>query len=483
MAVTYFERPRFSRLIRRTAWILCLPACALHAQGTPTPPSACPAQPVYPLPTEPAKLQDLSDRLQELSIQKECLVDASFHAWRGAVFMALGRSLEAVEPLERALMANPDLPGAQLDLAQALALQGDKASAAAMLEGLRGRADVPLPLRTAINTQLAALAMPPEKIDATAQRWYTRVRLSSMLGADSNLNNAPSNSEITLTQPTGDVTLPLDPSSLARSGAAVLTSLQWQGLKPRGDSLWVVQAEVRARRTAERVTGYEQADVSAAWLQAPAAPAQWVARVSTSHLRFGGTPLLHALRASLQRQFSPFGGPLEPQEKGEAPRANCKPTLGFESEHRRYPSSESLTGLYTGVVAGALCTKVASGAASFVNMEARWGEDRPTDPTRAGGVYRRSEIRAQAERPVFANGQASLQWSTMRQVDSEPYNALLGNVPRTTLRHALQAEGAWPLSGALSLVSTAEAAWQRSNITAFISRQRSFYLGLRWELM
>jgi hypothetical protein len=262
----------------------------------------------------------------------------------------------------------------------------------------------------------------------------------------------------------------------------LLASAQWQGLKPQGDALWVVQAEVRARRAAERATGYEQADVSAAWLQAPAAPSQWVARLSTSHLRFGGTPLLRAYRASLQRQFSPLRAGEAP-DQGAAPRANCKPTFGVETEHRRYPSSETLTGLYTGVVAGALCTNLPNVGASFFNLEARWGEDRPKDPTRAGGVYRRSEIRAQAERPVFAGGQASLQWSTTRQVDSEPYAALLGNVPRTTLRHALQAEGAWPLSGNLSLVSTAEAAWQRSNITAFISRQRSFYLGLRWELM
>jgi hypothetical protein len=469
-------------LIRRAAWVLCLPACALHAQQ-----SECPAQPVYPLPTEAAKLQELSDRLLALSTEKSCLTDAAFHAWRGAVLMALGRTIEAVEPLERALMADPDLPGAQLDLAQALALQGDKASAASLLEGLRERVDVPGPLRAAIETQLAALQTPPGKDDTANKSWYTRLRLTTLLGADSNLNNAPAGSEITLTLPQGDQTFQLDPSSLARSGGALSAALQWQGLRPRGEQLWVAQAELRARKTAERVTSYEQADLSLSWLQAPAAPRQWVARLSTSHLRFGGVPLLQAYRAGIQRQFSPFAS-AEGGARDDALLARCKPTAGLEAEHRRYPSSQTLSGLYGGAVIGLTC-RPANGAApindgtSFVNVEVRLGEDRPQDPARAGGVYRRGELRAQMERPVFSGGQASVQWSTTRQVDTEPYSSLLGNVARTTLRHALQGEASWPLTGTLFLVSTAEAAWQQSNITAFVSRQRSFYLGLRWQLM
>ncbi len=488
MAVHYLQSPAVAKLIRRALWAACLASPAAWAQDPPAQPpaAACAAQPSYPLPKDGAQLQALADRLEGLSTQKACLADARFHAWRGAVLMALGRPVEAVEPLERALMTEPDLPGAQLDLAQALAFQGDAASAIVMLEALRDRPDLPGHLRGAIDSQLASLAVPAA---GDPRRWHSRWRLASMAGADSNLNNAPANSEITLTIPgQPDVTLPLDASSRPRRGGALMTSVQWQGLKPDGPSLWVVQGELRARHTADGATGYQQADLAAAWLQAPAAPRQWVARVAGSYLRFGGHSLLEAYRASLQRQFSPLaaGEPV----KGFDAAAGCRPTLAGELEHRRYPSSTSLNGLYSGASLGLLCrpangngNAVNGGQSSFFSMEARLGEDRPYDAARAGGAYRRTEARIQWERPVFAQGQMGLQWTSTRQTDSEPYSVLLGNVPRRTLRHALQLDGSWPLGAGLSLVTTAEAAWQRSNIAAFVSRQRSIYMGLRWELM
>ncbi|MDB5872310.1 MAG: tetratricopeptide repeat protein [Ramlibacter sp.] len=451
----------------------------------------CAAQPSYPLPKDEGELQGLSDRLQALSTEKACLADARFHAWRGAVLMALGRPVEAVEPLERALMTDPDLPGAQLDLAQALAFQGDPDSAVALLKAVQARPDLDESLRVAINTQLAALTAPVA--GAANGGWHSRWRVAAFAGADSNLNNGPANSEITLTIPGGDLTLSLDPSSRPKRGGALLASAQWQGLKSNGESLWVVQSELRARQTAESATSYQQGDLAAAWLQAPAAPRQWVVRFAGNVLRFGGVNLLQAHRASLQRQFAPIEGSGAPALLDAA--AGCRPTLAGEFEHRRYPSSLTLNGLYSGVSLGLLCRPANGGSqanggaprASFFNIEARLGEDRPADSTRAGGIYRRSELRVQSERPAFAGGQVGMQWTSTLQTDSAPYSELLGNIPRRTLRHALQLDGSWPLRGSLSLgtdlslVATAEAAWQQSNIAAFVSRQRSLYLGLRWE--
>lgn len=74
-------------------------------------------------------MQKLAETQHAAAAEKGCLEDAAFHAWRGATLLALGRSAEAIEPLERALLHDPDLPGAQLDLAQALAAEGDAASA------------------------------------------------------------------------------------------------------------------------------------------------------------------------------------------------------------------------------------------------------------------------------------------------------------------------------------------------------------------
>ncbi|HSI55834.1 MAG: tetratricopeptide repeat protein [Ramlibacter sp.] len=488
LAPTYFQRPAVAKLICRVLGAACVAVPAAWAQ--PAAPaqraaSTCTAQPSYPLPTEPARLQALADRLESLATDPACLRDAQFHAWRGAVLLALGRPVEAVEPLERALMADPDLPGAQLDLAQALAIQGDTQSAVMLLEAVRARPDIDGPLRVAIDAQVAALTGPPLPAAAEGDRWYSRWRVTTYAGADSNLNNAPSDSTITLTFSKGDptlsdLTLPLDPSSQPRSGGAMLAFVQWQGVRPVGESLWVVQAEVRGRHTAEPATRYQQLDLATAWLQAPSAQSQWVARTSLSSLRFANVTISHALRASLQREFPSLPG------TGWSlldATAGCKPTLAGELEQRRYPSQVSLNGLYAGAAAGLLC-RPGNGAASgtsFFNVEARLGQERPSDEARAGGTYRRGELRAQWERRAFANGLMGVQWISTFQSDTEPYSILLGNIPRHVARHSLQLDASWPLGGNLSLVANAEAASQQSNISAFDSRQRSVYLGLRWE--
>jgi hypothetical protein len=72
----------------------------------------------------------------------------------------------------------------------------------------------------------------------------------------------------------------------------------------------------------------------------------------------------------------------------------------------------------------------------------------------------------------------------VRQVDSSGYSPLLeDNAIRETRRAALQVEASFALGGGLFAVGTAEAAAQRSNLPAFSGRQRSLYLGLRWETM
>ena len=57
--------------------------------------------------------------------------------------------------------------------------------------------------------------------------WQSSWQVSVLGGADTNLNNAPSATELTLTLPQGDVTLPLDPASRPRSarpGCTPITS-------------------------------------------------------------------------------------------------------------------------------------------------------------------------------------------------------------------------------------------------------------------
>jgi hypothetical protein len=498
VAVFFQSRPALPHFLARTLWVAALfvpVAWAQEAANQPAQaPASCPLTVEYPLPSDLAGLRALAERQQAVSGEPGCLKSATFHAWRGATLLALGKPDEAVEPLERALLQDPDLPGAQLDLAQAFAAQGDTASAVAFLRSLRQRADLPVAIGTAIDRQLGGLLAPDllQRGIALTTDWQSRWQFSTLAGGDSNLNNAPSASEITLTAgPLGNITLPLDPSSQPRRGGAVLGVAQWQGLRPHGESLWVLQAELRARQTSHSDTSYQQGDVAASWLQGPAAPTQWVGRLATGYLRYAGAGLLQATRTSIQYQWDNLG--VTAAEWWPDTFAGCRPAASLELEHRRYPSSRGLDGVYEGGALGLLCRgngqqqasqrSGASSSQSFYSIQARVGDDRPIHEDRPGGTYRRAELKAQWEGPLMAIGRLGVQWTTTRQIDRQPFSILLGNLPRHTSRHLLQLEASWPISDGVSLVGSAEAALQRSNLAAFESRQRSVYLGLRWELM
>lgn len=398
--------------------------------------------------------------------------------------MALGDSAAAIEPLERALLERPDLPSAQLDLALALAATGDVAAAAALLDQLRGRTDLPPAVRAGLERQAELMARA-----APSASWRHRWQLSSLLGVDSNLNNAPSVAELTLTLPQGNVTLPLASTSLPKQGAAMLDSVQWQGLRTSGPSLWLLQGELRARLTGDSATGYQQGDLAATWLQAPEAARQWVGRLSFTHLRFGGRALVQSGKGSLQYQWPRLGTAVPGLRFARL--ANCRPAAGLELEGRRYPSSRELDGSYAGAAAALLCASGVGPAAAFFNLQLRTGYDRPRDDTRPGGSEVRSEFRAQWDTPVpspwpgvLGPGRLGLQWSTTYQADAGGYSVLLeNNAARRITRNALQTEASFALGGGLSAVANVEISNQRSNLAAFGARQRSLYLGLRWELM
>jgi predicted Zn-dependent protease len=71
-----------------------------------------------------------------------CDEKATCQAQKGAQLLAQGRVEEAAVALEKALLLDPNLPGVQLDYAQALALIGLKGSARAMLADVLQRPDI-----------------------------------------------------------------------------------------------------------------------------------------------------------------------------------------------------------------------------------------------------------------------------------------------------------------------------------------------------
>lgn len=433
---------------------------ASQPESASTPP--CPVKPVYPIPTDLENLDILDGQLDALA--SSCLRSATFYAWHGAVLLAKHKTTAAIEALERALLLDPDLPGAQLDYIDALLAIGDTASARGWIEQFAQRPDLPSQLRPLLEQKLTVI---------NPQLWRTRWTVTTSLGVDTNLNNAPSVSEVTLTFPRGPVTLALLESSRPQNGTAALNIVQWQGLKPQGEQLWLLQAELRARHTAESATRHRQADIAVNWLQAHQAPNQWIARAGLTRIDFGGQQLLQSSRASLMHQRTAL--------HASFPSLACRPSAGFELEYRRYPASSELNGRYAGLVGAINC----SGSASL-SVQLRLGSDRADGASRPGGDYRRAELRTiwEAHYGLF---KLSADYGYTRQLDSSGYSTLLNSsLPRQASRHSLRAEIAhqlppsW-LSGAEGFVS-AEINQQTSNLSVFESSQKAIYAGLRWTL-
>lgn len=441
----------------------------------------CPVRPAYPLPRPLAQLNAL---LAQIDAQAEaCLLDAPYHAWRGAVLLQLARPAAAIESLERALLIDPDLPGAQLDYAQALAAAGDPGSARALLADIARRPDLLPALRPLLAQELGAA---PDRL-----AWRYGLSLATALGHDSNLNNAPAASELTLTFPQGAVTLPVAQTYLPQAGTSWLNRLQAQAFKAQGEQLWLLQAELRARHTQDAATRYQQADVSVNWLQAPAAPRQWILRAGAGGVDFGGQRLLQSARAGALHQWQT--GAWLPGSGMDL----CRTTAGLELETRRYPATRQLDGRYTGLALSASCSAPEAGSAAagaqpgagfshrLVNVQLRAGSEEAARADRPGGRFARLELRGAWE-GQWATVKLAADYAYTQQNDASGYSPLLSdNLPRATYRHSLRLEAAHPLAagpGAPEGFVSVEGARQASNLPVFASRQSAVYGGLRWRL-
>jgi hypothetical protein len=88
-----------------------------------------------------------------------CQTDAEFLAQLGFLLNAQGRYTEALDHLERALMLNPGLKGAQIDYAVALAGIGDYASALTLVQDLLADPALPSGLVPVLQRQIENLSV------------------------------------------------------------------------------------------------------------------------------------------------------------------------------------------------------------------------------------------------------------------------------------------------------------------------------------
>lgn len=394
------------------------------------------------------------EQLQHL--EPNCLRSAPYYRAQATAWLAVGLNTPALQALERALLLEPSHPGTLLDYAMVLLAEGDTASAVPLLQELQQRPDLPAYLRPVLAQQLTLLT-PPAVLH--------RLSLSSAVVADSNLNNAPLGQDLTLTLPQGNITLPLAQDYQAQSGTSVLTQAQWTALRPDGPQLWTWQAELRQRQHADRSHRTTRADLSASWLQAPDAPSQWLLRASYSGVVWGGQHLYNGARFAAQYQWT-HG-------------AHCRLNLGAELELRQYPQTSVTNGQYQGLLTSWAC---AQGTRQW-QLQARAGQDTPSQANRPGQAFSQQEWRALWQ-DQWGPGQLLLDYQVALQQDSSGYSPLLAsNAVRQQRRHALGLEYTVPFGAnkQWQWFMALEASRQHSNIGLFASARQALSAGLRWS--
>ena len=447
----------FKHFAQRATLLLCGLWCfwGLTPVWGQTPEGACPeAFPLKPPQSSAARQQELT-RLEGLS--EACSTRADFYAWQGALWLSEGAFQQAAIALEKALLLNPDLPGVELDYAQVLAQMGEKSSARDLVGSVLARPDIPIPLRDWLTSA---------QMDWAEPSWQRRLLLQTMVGAESNLNSAPTSGILTLTLPGGSVPVVLAQNEHPRGGWASLNTAAAEATHTVGEGTLSLAGEASARLTpGDTSNNLETVSASALWVR-PVMSSTVGARLGVTRLWLGGIDLYEENAIKVFAEHAVPG-------TGNA----CRGGLGLDYALRVYPSSSTLNGDYSGAQLGVGCQREKTSISGI----AQWGRDRAQDPVRLGGGQDRVDFTLSGSQNL-ATGVASLvfQWSRLHDADS--YSPLLGRVARVITRQAGRAQYEYFINKRLSMIGYLEKTSQQSNISLFEMANQAFYLGLRWSL-
>ena len=429
--------------------------CLLNSHAfAAAPESSCPASFPTRAPMERTALATEADRLSGLG--EACSWRADYFAYQGVVLLTLRQTQQAANALEKALMLDPDLAGAQLDYAQALAELGEVATARSLAQDVARRPDIPLALQAWLAERLRELGQAVWRLEWTAQ-------LSA--GSESNLNSAPSIQTLTLTLPGGDVPVALAASERGRSGSAQRMDIAGFASRPVGDGLFLLNAEISARNSpGNDDTNQRTHGANAAYLH-PFPAGQIGFRVNGARLSMGG-----------QAAYASSGWSLLYLLPEHIAPAGCRTGLSHDQERRDFPASPILAGNYAGNQAWLNCRK---GEWQF-NFGLQSGVDRAKDPERLGGDQRRYDLVLGAGHPLAA-GVISVAAQRGRLLDREIYSALLGGQPRAVERRSGRVSYEYPLTKHLSVIGSYEKTLQNSNIGLFNIENNGLYFGIKFR--
>lgn len=436
----------------------------------------CGALAATPWPRAPSARRELLHRFEIL--RSHCMEHAGFLATLGALWLEEGEPAQALVWLERALLLNPDHLGALADHSLALAALGDTTARDALAQLWSERADVPPALRLRLQGKVALPTVRSAAASAAAQRpantvdgWVFYREAALLTGYESNLDHSPRLNELTLTPPDGPISLPLDSPLKPRSALAMVAELSWQmAYSPLAGMIVQTGLQGSARRApAERETDWHHvqwaAGVSQQW-------GQWRGQLHGNATWIGG-PLNEAFR--LVR----LGASVDREAIG------CSHRVSLESEMRSHQVTRSADGRSLGGQWSLQCPWPGSTTWSW-GAAARHNADRPSDPSRPGGVQRQSTFGLRAGGPLNNGTRLDISVRIGSVTDSEGYSPLLENnairrMNQTQLSLELARPVPWPWLGGAEAQVQVQALRQGSNLALFNYRGFSVYGGLRWR--
>ena len=420
-----------------------------------------------------AALLDTLDADALASHLQRCYTYPAYLARLGHLYNLQQRHTEAIEPLERALLFDPENPDLQLDYALALAGSGDVASALNLVLALQSHPALPSSLR--------------QNLAHTSQLWVsgagavptpgTRFSAGLRLGHDSNLLGAPNLGQISLTLPTETITLPLETSSRPRPSWFSRVDVRLHHVRPQADgSRWEVQAAALQRNS----PNVNAANGSQTEFQIehshPASATRWghYASVSLASLQTHAGTRYRSQGLAAGLEWAGAGG--RSKETSSAPL--CALRLGLDWQNRQLQSNSTLSGRYGGVSGQWGCTP--ADGQLYWQWSARAGQDRPQDATRPGGAQNQYSVRFHTSMMSSAATTWLLDAEASHSRDAEGYSPLLSNnrqrsIQRLTLRLELQHQ----LTSHLVALGGLEAVTQNANLPLFTLRSRGLYAGLR----
>ena len=433
------------------------------------------AQGVQPAVTAPTLVCPAPAQWPKLSIEQltalseACDENAFFHAFLGAQLLAAGQTEAAAVVLEKALLINPDLPGAQLDFAQALAQIGLKGSAIAMLNEVLQRPDIQPDLKNQLSKAQPLQAQPSWQWQALAQTAY---------GHESNLNSATYTDSLTLYLSNGPVTLGLTDNAKPVSGDALKTSVSLLGtLRGAGLQELSVNAALNSKDGAASAGGNNRTAEGALKYSLPIAAGN---ASGVWQLTAGGTQFW----LNSQTAYTDQG--LQLKYSWDTLGAACKLAPSVGAIDQKFPQAPTLNGTYTYTRMDWVC-RTSKSQETHVALGA--GQDKAQDANRPGGNRARADVHIRHEQivqlPVLpyvgnVSGQLTAWLRHAQSKDKLAYSDLLGDLKSNTKRTDVGL-GYWvPISKVWSAGLNIETTSQRSNNTLFNLKNSAIYAGIRW---